>query len=315
MLDRYIWGEVHRISPEAPVPVVDVRRTEQRLGGAANVALNLKALGVTPVVVGLVGEDPDAQTLNHLFQSLALDSTSLIRSPHRITTVKTRILGNHQQLLRLDEEGLKYTPEPGALAQEHDVLMNQAKAAVTQAQGLLFQDYNKGTLTTRIITELLEAARQLGLPSLADPKFEHFFDFAGVTIFKPNLKELAQGLKKKPLNKFDHTSLTTASRELLHRMNHQHLLLTLSEAGVWWYDSERESGQHYEAHRRQIVDVSGAGDTVAAVAIATYCAGLPMPQVVQLANLAGGLVCEWPGVVPIIRDRLLDEAVRLGILD
>jgi rfaE bifunctional protein kinase chain/domain len=315
MVDRYIWGEVHRISPEAPVPVVNVQRIEQRLGGAANVALNLKALGVTPVVIGLVGEDIDAQTLIQLFENQNLATSGLIHSPHRVTTVKTRVLGNHQQLLRLDAEGLKHSPSPEELAQEQALLLNRISEAVAQSNGILFQDYDKGTLTTGLIKKVVQTARHLGIPSLADPKFEHFFDFADVTIFKPNLKELDQGLKQNNIDKYDEASLTAASAELLHRMNYQHLLLTLSEAGVWWYDPALGNGHQFEAHRRQIVDVSGAGDTVAAVALAAYCAGLHMQQVVQLANLAGGLVCEWPGVVPITLDNLIREAVKLGILD
>lgn len=301
IVDAYAWGFSERMSPEAPVPVLQIRETEYRLGGAANVALNLQALGVQTALISICGEDAAAV---HLFTGLKhakLSSEGILRSQDRPTTLKTRIMSGPQQLMRIDEES-SLDVDAATSAQ----LLLAVEKGLKGAQALILQDYDKGVLSTSNITAILALADKAGVPVAVDPKKQHFFDYSGVALFKPNLKELAEGLGCTLLK--DHLpDVEQAAVVLQERIGAKAVLLTLSEAGVM-YSNACENG-HIPAHQRSIVDVSGAGDTVIAVAGCCLAASLPLPMLAALSNLAGGLVCEALGVVPIKKDKLLHEAL------
>lgn len=307
MLDAYLWGKVERISPEAPVPVVQVKRRSARLGGAANVALNLKALGAHPVVASVIGTDDAGKTLSAVFHENALDTQGLLQLSDRRTTVKTRVISGQQHVVRVDEEqddDLAGSAEAAFMAHCLDLLKSLKPRVV------VLEDYDKGVLTPAVIQAVVTACRKAGIPTAVDPKKRHFFAYAGVDLFKPNLKELREGLKV-DLPVGDHEALRSATRLLRERLPHGISLITLSEHGVYANDPTNE--HHIAAHERHIVDVSGAGDTVIAVAGLCLALGMPTERLAAWSNLAGGLVCEEVGVVPIDPQELQSEAERLGL--
>ncbi len=307
MLDAYLWGRVDRISPEAPVPVVQVNRRSARLGGAANVALNLRALGATPVVASITGTDSYADDIQQIFKHEGLATDGLLAVQGRPTTVKTRVISGSQHVVRVDEE--KESDLDAATAEK---FLQHAIAVLHKAkpQVLIFEDYDKGALTPAVITGLIAEAERMGIPTSVDPKRRHFFDYRGVHLFKPNLKELRDGLKVDlPAGNFE--QLRSAVHMLEKRLGNKASLITLSEHGIFAHANGQET--LIPAHRRNIADVSGAGDTVISVASLCLALGLPLPRLAAWANLAGGLVCEHVGVVPIDPKALLAEAERLGL--
>ncbi|MDP2189100.1 MAG: PfkB family carbohydrate kinase [Sphingobacteriaceae bacterium] len=304
MVDAYAWGFTERMSPEAPVPVLQIRQTEYRLGGAANVALNLQAMGVQTELLSVCGEDAAAKHLFGCLEQALLPTTGLIQSKARPTTLKTRIMSGQQQLLRIDDESLEELDTATSA-----LLLQQVEKALNGADALILQDYDKGVLSSSNIAAILQLARQAAVPVAVDPKKQHFFDYKNVALFKPNLKELAEGLGRS-LSKHNLEQVALAATELQARIAAEAVLLTLSEAGVM-YRSALANG-HLPAHLRSIADVSGAGDTVIAVAGCCLAANLPLPMLADLSNLAGGLVCESLGVVPIKKDKLLHEALLIA---
>ena len=304
MLDSYIWGKVDRISPEAPVPVVLVERREDRLGGAANVALNLKALGANVHILAGIGNDSHAIILKELLTREAMNCDGLMHTRSK-TTVKTRIIGNAHHLLRLDEE---ITEQPNAATEIEIIEVFKRLLAASRFDAVIFEDYDKGFLSERIIAELVAMCKSAGIKTAVDPKKRNFRYYRNVTLFKPNLKEIKEGLNI-AVSGSNIASLEQADQELRKALQHENTLLTLSENGVY-YSSNGISGKH-EAHFRQIVDVSGAGDTVISVATLCMAAGLSMEQTAQWSNIAGGLACERVGVVPVNRGQLREEIVRL----
>lgn len=304
MLDRYLWGNVTRISPEAPVPVVDVTHEENRLGGAANVAVNLQRLGAQPVLCGVIGDDRYAELFHHALAAQNFSAAGIVCVGTRRTTVKARVIGATQQMLRIDTED-KHTLTPSERTQllaKLDLLLKEGYDAI------VFEDYDKGLLGPEVIQFVMEAASKKGTPVLVDPKFRNFFHYSGATVFKPNVKELNEALGLH-LSRNDLRGIAAAVHELRARMPHSQTLVTLSEHGILWVD-EHGKPSHFPAFYRQIVDVSGAGDTVIATLTALMAAGAPALEAARLANLAGGLVCEQVGVVPIEREQLEDEAIR-----
>ena len=304
MVDRYLWGKVSRISPEAPVPIVDVQREENRLGGAANVALNASALGAQPILCGLVGEDRDGVILRGLVRDLNFESRMITPSDRRRTTVKVRIIGNNQQVLRVDRED-NFPADSEEIRDLLEAILDQ----LPQVDLVIMEDYDKGVFSDTFIQTIVSRAQALSIPVFVDPKFRNFFDFSGVTLFKPNLKELNEGMKVS-LEKTNLEGIKKAILGLRDRMPHTWSLVTLSEEGMLWID-EKGRSQHFPAHYREVVDVSGAGDTVITVISLALAVGLTSEEAVFLANLAGGLVCEEVGVVPINPIRLLQEASEL----
>jgi rfaE bifunctional protein kinase chain/domain len=309
MLDSYIWGKVDRISPEAPVPVVTVMKREERLGGAANVGMNIRALGALPVMCSVVGTDDKGEILRSLMLNNGLDDSGIIESPHRITTTKFRILGNNTQMLRVDEE----TSRP--LEQEifHQLCSRIDKILKTkEIDVIIFQDYDKGVITMELIDFVTELAAERNIPVTVDPKKQNFLYYRNTTLIKPNLKEMREGLKKPELLP-DKEELAKASRQLAELLGTDMVMNTLSENGVFilWNDKGTYKDALIPAHRRNIADVSGAGDTVISVASLCLAAGLSPADMAMLSNLAGGLVCEEAGVVPVDKEKLLTEAVRI----
>jgi rfaE bifunctional protein kinase chain/domain len=307
MVDAYLWGKVDRISPEAPVPVVHVTKRSARLGGAANVARNLHALGAKPLVVSIVGDDDNASIIEKLLSDEDLSVEGVVRSKGRRTTVKTRIISGHQHVVRVDEE-----METDITVSEEDVLLKRLRILLDEhrPQVVILEDYNKGVLTERIIADVIAMAHERGIPVAVDPKKKNFFAYRGVDLFKPNLKELREGLKLE-LNNGDLAGVRHAVEQLEQRMGNKTSLITLSEHGVYAHGPDGEIA--IPAHERVIADVSGAGDTVIAVAALCLAQKQPLKVIAAWSNLAGGLVCEHEGVVPVDRTELLNEAMRLGL--
>lgn len=305
MLDRYMIGTVQRISPEAPVPVVELKKEEDRLGGAANVALNIISLGAEVVLASVVGNDSNGKRILELCSENKIDSRTIHTLNSRPTTVKTRILGNKQQLLRVDYEVNEYLNE----ADEKSFLDFISPSITTEFDAVIFEDYNKGLLTERIIQELISRCKQNNIPTAVDPKLKNFFAYNGVTLFKPNLKELKEGTGISFNFPSEKNNFESAISKLNKKINNSYTFVTLSEYGV--AISDHKSIDYIDAHLRTISDVSGAGDTVIAVATLCLCSGCSMKEIAQISNLAGGLVCEKSGVVSINSAELADEVEKL----
>lgn len=305
MLDSYVWGHVERISPEAPVPVVSVERREYRIGGAGNVALNLASLGARVSVLSLIGKDADGTMLTGLLKEKGIETAGLLTSAQRITTNKARVMGRNQQMLRLDSET---TRDLGAA--EEDALLAELRRYIEteRPQVMIFEDYNKGVLTQRVIREAVTLCRDAGVITAVDPKRKNFFVYEGVTIFKPNLKEVREGLNLL-VEEVRLPVLQQMHEELVGRLKHEISFITLSEKGV--FVQKGSSAAHIPSHLRNIADVSGAGDTVIAVASLVYAATGDVRLMAEVANIAGGLVCEEVGTAAIGKARLLEECERL----
>jgi D-glycero-beta-D-manno-heptose-7-phosphate kinase len=305
MLDTYWWGHVERISPEAPVPVVSLDRSELRIGGAGNVALNLVSLGVQTSIFSVIGEDDPGKELDNLLRNSGIDTRYLVTRPGRRTTNKTRIISRNQHMLRLDSEttaDLDIASEEALISQVRDFVLTEKPAM------LIFEDYNKGVLTGRVIRELLRLCRDQGVISSVDPKRKNFFTYSGATIFKPNLKEVKEGLNLL-MDGIDLPTLRNIHQLLHEQLEHQISFITLSEKGVF-YQQGQDAGL-LPTHIRSIADVSGAGDTVIAVASLLYALTRDIRLMAAVANIAGGLVCEEVGTVAINKDRLLQECKLL----
>ncbi len=305
MLDTYWWGNVERISPEAPVPVVTVNKKEYRIGGAGNVALNLVSLGTPVSVFSVIGDDDDGQILTGLLSENKIDVNYLIKSPNRITTNKMRVISRNQQMMRLDSE----TVLPLSTEQEHDLIEQVEKFIVDQSPAaIIFEDYNKGVLTERIIQKLIQICKKNSVLTAVDPKRKHFFEYKEVDIFKPNLKEAREALNIL-IDEINEPALKLIHQKLKDELNHKISFITLSEKGVFYDD-----GKEYHmvpSHIRNVADVSGAGDTVIAVATLVYALTRNVRIMAEIANLAGGLVCESVGTVAIDKARLQRECLRL----
>ena len=305
MIDSYVRGTVNRISPEAPVPIVSLQKDEDRLGGAANVAINLVSMGATAIICSVIGNDKSGEKMVALLAENSISSEGLIFSTDRQTTVKTRVIGNNQHLLRIDSE----QTDDITASEENELVLKVKEILNQQVDAIIFEDYNKGVLTERVIQQIIEFANSKNIPTTVDPKNKNFFAYKNVTLFKPNLKELKEGVGMK----FSFTDLPNFEKavEVLEgKLSNTISFVTLSEHGVFIKD---KNNKHYiPAHIRNIADVSGAGDTVISLATLCLTAGLSIKEIAEIANLAGGLVCEKSGVVSIDKDLLIEE-VELGI--
>jgi len=300
MLDRYLSGSVDRISPEAPVPVVRVDGESTAMGGAANVAAGVVALGAGCRLVATVGEDAAGEELRALLGATGVTSDTLVVDPGRPTTQKTRILARHQQILRIDRETA--APPSADVARE---LKGKALAALSEAAVLVLQDYDKGVLSPELPALLLSEATRRGIPSIVDPKLRHFFDFQGAWLFKPNVRELAAalGVENAPLDE-------AGLRPLLDRLGCDNLLLTLGEAGMVLLSRDQPGECRIPSRAREVFDVTGAGDTVIATLAAALIGGAELPEAASLANVAAGIEVSRLGAVPVTRDELLEELAR-----
>lgn len=300
MTDQYIHGTVSRMSPEAPVAVVDQESDHCRIGGAGNVALNLIALGASVKLASVIGQDDTGQQLIALLQNAKIDTKGIVLSKKRKTTIKTRVISDGKHLLRIDRE------DQHDLSKEEYIKIQEGILEILNKgiDGILLEDYNKGVLTNEHIQWIISEANFRQIPIVVDPKKNNFFSYKDCTLFKPNLKELKEGLQIE----FEIDALNNAIEQLHHRINPKFTFVTLSEYGVQLFDGKNHF--HQAAYDRKILDVSGAGDTVIATSCLALICGASTPQIAALANLAGGLVCESSGVVSIDKDLLRAEAIK-----
>jgi rfaE bifunctional protein kinase chain/domain len=307
MIDAYLWGKVARISPEAPVPVVSVTNRENRMGGAANVGLNIRSLGATPVMCAIIGNDDSGQVFLDLLKKRQMTHEGIMVSEKRQTTIKTRVISDGQHLLRVDDE----TSQPLDKALEKQFISHiSGLFSQFNFDAVVFEDYDKGNITPNIIKHIVQIAKEKNIPTLVDPKKRNFSNYTGVSLFKPNFKEICEGLKQE-IPKGDFDQLHHAAEKLRTQLNAGKIMVTLSELGV--YITHNGSYHQLPAQIRDIADVSGAGDTVISVAACCLAAGLEADKVAAISNIAGGLVCEKVGVVPIDKEMLFNESVRFFI--
>ena len=301
MLDTYMWGRVDRVSPEAPVPVVVLDHKEFRAGGAGNVALNCRSLGANVSLFSVCGNDEDARLLLDLLNAQQVQTGGVIKSSERITTSKTRIISRNQQMLRLDAEmttSVSARDEAALLAKLNDFVADESPAVI------IFEDYNKGVLTDKLIREMISLCRKSGVITAVDPKRQHFFSYAGADIFKPNMKEVKEALNLL-VDEVTPGVFEKIHNELHLQLGHNISFITLSDKGVYYQQDDQ--GGIIPSHLRNIADVSGAGDTVIAVASMVYAATRNILLMAEVANIAGGLVCEEVGTVPISAQKLQHE--------
>lgn len=305
MLDTYLWGRVDRISPEAPVPVVLIDKKEQRIGGAGNVALNCRALGANVTIFSVCGRDDDGNCLKQLLAENNIDTAGIIFAESRITTNKTRVISRNQQMIRLDAE---QDTDINEAEQKLLVDLLREKLAADKPDVVIFEDYNKGVLTEKVISEAIAICKQRGVITATDPKRKHFFSYKGVDIFKPNLKEVRDALNLLP-EETGLPQLEKIHQELAGILSHGISLITLSEKGIFF--QQGNEAMIIPSHVRNIADVSGAGDTVIAVAALVYAATKQVRLAAEMANIAGGIVCEEVGTVVISGEKLLQECELL----
>ncbi|NOX47105.1 MAG: D-glycero-beta-D-manno-heptose-7-phosphate kinase [Chlorobi bacterium] len=309
MVDSYLWGKVERISPEAPVPIVSVSKRENRMGGAANVALNIKSLGANPILCSVVGNDTKGEEFIQLLEKKQMEKCGIVKSDKRITTTKFRVIGNNVQMLRVDEETDRELEEED-LKKLYDKF--QEIIQTTKIDVVIFQDYDKGVITENLVDGIVKIANLKKIPIAVDPKKKNFMAYKNVSLFKPNLKELKEGLNI-DFDSKNKGELSAMAGQLKTLLNSQIIMVTLSEDGVFvdYSDESQQNSKLIPSHVRSISDVSGAGDTVISVASLCLARKTSPTLLASISNLAGGLVCEEVGVVPINKDRLLEEAKKL----
>jgi len=307
MIDSYVWGSVERISPEAPVPVVSVIKKEMRAGGAANVAINIQSLGATPVLCSVIGNDAGGDDFLKVIKKEGMLTAGIMKSKSRTTTIKTRVIGNKHQLVRVDEEvsdGLDKKDTTGFIKVVLSIIEKHKPDVI------IFEDYDKGVLNNDVIKSITDRARHKKIPVAVDPKKKNFIHYRNVDLFKPNLKELKDGLKI-DLDEINEKTLKNSVKNFRNSQEIKMLMVTLSEKGVFFSSSGQD--KILPAHIRNISDVSGAGDTVISVAALCLALNLSPEITASLSNLAGGLVCEKVGVVPVDKEQLLNEASQLKL--
>ncbi|OQX57516.1 D-glycero-beta-D-manno-heptose-7-phosphate kinase [candidate division KSB1 bacterium 4484_219] len=298
MLDRYLWGTVTHISPEAPVPVVEIEEESIRLGGAANVGNNVASLKAIPILVGVIGNDNSGRTLLSIMKENGYLTEGIIVDSTRPTTVKTRVIAHNQHVVRTDRESRE---DIGEEIQEK--IFDILKRYLEQVDAILIEDYNKGLLVQGLIEEVIKVARQKGKIITVDPKFDHFFDFKNVTVFKPNRKEIEAALGKRLRTLED---ITRAGHLIQEKLHCRCVVITLGEQGMALFE---EDGQvnFLPTKARQVHDVSGAGDTVISTLTLSLVCGANFREACTLANYAAGIVCGQVGIVPITREKLEEE--------
>lgn len=307
MVDSYIYGTAKRISPEAPVPVLSVVNTEKKLGGAANVAMNIHALGATPILCSVVGDDADGRVFEQLLKYEKMPKKGVIKSQNRVTTTKQRILSGSQHMLRIDSEDTHPLVDL-----DRKALLHHIKNLMEECDLIVFEDYDKGTISPELISETIKKAKKKGIPVVVDPRVKNFASYKGVTLFKPNVRELKEGLGI-DFDVKDDQAFSEAVTKMNDVIGSDNYLVTLSKDGIY-YKSTEEDGT-YPAHPRHIATVAGAGDAVISIAGLCITLGLPLGFIAELSNIGGGLVCESPGIVPVDKEQLLKEASTNSILE
>jgi rfaE bifunctional protein kinase chain/domain len=305
MIDAYYIGTINRMSPEAPVPIVSFDKKDHRPGGAANVALNLKSMGANVTLCTVVGMDSEGAELKSLLEQENIITDGVFFDKSRPTTVKTRVIADEHHLLRMDHE----STQPINLELEQQIL-NFIGNTIDEADAIIFEDYNKGLLTQTLITEIISLANSKNIPSIVDPKKDNFLAYTNCSLFKPNRKEIKEGLPT-DLDLSITDNIEKAASQLIERLGCKSVMVTLSEDGV--YIKSNTESIHIKAHERTITDVSGAGDTVVSLAALCLAKGLSLLELAEISNIGGGLVCQKVGVVPINKDELKEELNRLGL--
>ncbi len=295
MLDRYFWGSVSRISPEAPVPVIEMEQEQDRLGGAANVAMNIKSLGGKPLLIGVIGADNSGKRVHELLRESGFSTDGIVVDGSRPTTVKTRVIAHSQHVVRIDRETRS---EISFIIQNKiiDVLRHH----MNDLDGIIIEDYNKGVIAKSLIRQIIELARESHKPITIDPKFNNFFAYEHVTVFKPNRKEVEEALG---VRLRDPESVREAGKSLLERLHAENVLLTLGEQGMTLIEHDGTVSS-VPTMARNVADVSGAGDTVIATLTLALAGGARIREAASLANFAGGIVCGYVGIVPIDKEEL-----------
>jgi rfaE bifunctional protein kinase chain/domain len=302
MLDRYLFGTVSRFSPEAPVPILDIHRDELRLGGAANVANNIHTLSATALLIGVVGDDSKGMRVRKMLEAIGLSSEGVITTHDRPTTIKTRVIAASQQMLRVDHEKKHALP-----ADIEDKLFHVLESQIETVDGIIFEDYNKGVLSAKLIRRIIAIAAKRKIPVFVDPKHDNFFEFKQATVFKPNRKEMEDALG---IHFDGDGKLHSAGFKLLEMLGAENILLTLSEKGMLLFERGEKEPFAIPTRAQQVADVSGAGDTViATLAVASAC-GATIREAATMANRAAGIVIEELGIVPIYREQLFDALME-----
>ena len=301
MLDCYFWGDVKRISPEAPVPVVEVENEFFRFGGAANVALNILKLKCKPVPVGIIGYDTFGTIFTSLMKENKISAEGILIDDTRPTTAKTRVIADKQHVVRIDKEKKEYLDQP-----MQNKIFNFIKMNIKKFDGFILQDYNKGVLTPDVIKNVIDLANKNNVLITVDPKFNNFFNYTNVTVFKPNRKEAEDVLGIKIRSDKD---ISKAGRILLEKLNAKYILLTLGADGIAVFEKGKEE-KRMPTKARKVSDVSGAGDTVISTLTVALAAGANILEASYLANYAGGIVCEEVGIIPIELDKLFSTVSR-----
>ncbi|MBN1821751.1 MAG: hypothetical protein JXR31_14465 [Prolixibacteraceae bacterium] len=301
MVDAYLWGKIERISPEAPIPIVTVTNRENRLGGAANVSLNIQALGATPILFSVIGDDARGRDFLRLFKKRNLSEEGIFIDHGRQTTVKNRVISNGQHIARIDEETTEYISE-----ELEDKIFKSISKTLKEKKidVIIFVDYDKGVITPNLILKVTKLAKDKGILTAADPKIRNFKFYKEIDLFKPNFNEFRAGTKF-PGKKNELDEILKVAHEYQSKKKFKIIFITLSELGVLISNGAEKS--YYPANIRYIADVSGAGDTVISVAGLCLAAGLNPDMIAKISNMAGGLVCENVGVVPIDKDQLKTE--------
>lgn len=301
MLDKYVYGHISRISPEAPVPVVDIQKTEYKLGGAANVANNIKALEAEPILIGVIGDDYDSAHYIEVMKSLNLSTVGIFKDKSRPTTAKTRVIAHSQHVLRVDNE-----VKENISSSMKNKILSYVKNNLKNFEAVILQDYNKGVLTKEVIAEIISLCKKSRKPVYVDPKFANFYEYKDVTVFKPNRKEVGDILAMKLDGE---ESVNEAGRILIDRLNCEYLVLTRGEKGMMLFDKEKDKTVvlNIPTRARKVADVSGAGDTVISTIAVMLAGGANVIEAVMLANQAAGIVCEEVGIIPIYKQALIDS--------
>lgn len=300
MLDGYFWGDVKRISPEAPVPVLEVGEEFFRFGGAANVALNIAALGGIPIPIGVIGDDNYGAIFSSLLNDSKISADGILIDESRPTTTKTRVIADSQHVVRIDKESKEYLN-----SKMEGKIFDYVKKNISDLDGIILQDYNKGVLTESLIIKIINEANEKKKLITVDPKFENFWNYENVTVFKPNRKEAEEKLGLKITSSKD---VSFAGNRLLEKLNAQYVLLTLGEEGIAVFNKDKEE-KRMPTKARKVADVSGAGDTVISTLTLSLAAGADILEASYLANYAGGIVCGEVGIVPVDKEKLFTTII------
>jgi rfaE bifunctional protein kinase chain/domain len=300
MLDGYFWGDVKRISPEAPVPVLEVEEEFFRFGGAANVALNIAALGGIPIPIGVIGDDNYGAIFSSLLNDSKISADGILIDESRPTTTKTRVIADSQHVVRIDKESKEYLN-----SKMEGKIFDYVKKNINDLDGIILQDYNKGVLTEMVITKIVNEANESKKLITVDPKFENFWSYKNVTVFKPNRKEAEEKLGLKITSSKD---VSSAGSKLLEKLNAQYILLTLGDEGIAVFEKGKAE-KRMPTKARKVADVSGAGDTVISTLTLSLAAGADILEASYLANYAGGIVCGEVGIVPVNKEKLFTTII------